>query len=55
MDRMVAHTGYLVFARHIAGGLDPSWAWMDQRKKGPFVEEEDEDISPDLEQEADDE
>ncbi|MGQ9666432.1 MAG: tRNA (adenine-N1)-methyltransferase [Anaerolineae bacterium] len=55
MDRMVAHTGYLVFARHIAGGLDPSWAWMDQRKKMPFFEEEDEEISPEAYQEADDE
>lgn len=39
-DRMVAHTGYLVFARHIVGGLGPRWAWIDQRKKRPFHEEE---------------
>lgn len=32
MDRIVAHTGFLVFARHIVGGLDAGWALQDRRK-----------------------
>lgn len=32
MDRIVAHTGYLVFARHITGGIDSGWALQDRRK-----------------------
>ena len=32
MDRIVAHTGYLTFARHIVGGLDEGWALQDRRK-----------------------
>jgi tRNA (adenine57-N1/adenine58-N1)-methyltransferase len=42
-DRMVAHTGYLVFARRVLGGLDKSWAKPVQRKRYMQYSEEDED------------
>jgi tRNA (adenine57-N1/adenine58-N1)-methyltransferase catalytic subunit len=32
MDRIVAHTGFLIFARRIVGGLDAGWALQDRRK-----------------------
>ena len=40
MDRIVAHTGFLVFARHIVGGLDAGWALQDRRKSHRAREED---------------
>jgi tRNA (adenine57-N1/adenine58-N1)-methyltransferase len=33
MDRMVAHTGYLVFARRISRDVDQAVFWMDRRRR----------------------
>lgn len=33
MDRIIAHTGYLVFARRVVGGLDEGWALPGRVKK----------------------
>ena len=33
MDRMVAHTGYLVFARKVSRDVDPSTFWLDRKRR----------------------
>jgi len=42
-DRIIGHTGYLIFARRVVGGLDKSWALTEQRKRQRLLTEEDED------------
>lgn len=39
MDRMVAHTGYLVFSRRVVGGLDKGWALPATRRR-PLADED---------------
>jgi len=40
-DRMVAHTGYLVFSRRVTGGLDEGWA-LPTRGRRHLVDDDDE-------------
>lgn len=39
-DRMIAHTGFLIFARKIAGGLDAGWALTALRRRRVALERE---------------